>query len=98
MKPIVTFLLSIVLLAAAEAGGDPLNGVPAGQASQDPRDAHVNRHVEAHVPARSGDTGDREEPVRRRSSTDSFRGITQPTQPALPSTPFAGQPLRDRRF
>ena len=95
MKSIVTLLLSIVLLAAAEAGGDAVNGVPAGQASQDPRDAHVNRHVEAHVPTRSGDTGDREEPARRRSSADSFRGITQP---ALPSTPFAGQPLRDRRF
>jgi hypothetical protein len=92
-----TLLMPIVLLAAAEAAG-PVNGPRVGDTAQDPGDAHVNRHVEAHVGAIEGgdtpNTGD-DRSWRARRGTDLTRGAT-PTP--LPVPPFAGQPLRDRRF
>lgn len=95
MKPIVTLTLPIVLLAAA--GTTPAAG---GARAPEPGPAqssvHVNRHVDAHVPAREGETTKGvEEPVRRRPAQDPFRSVIQPP---VPVTPTPAQPLRDRRY
>ena len=95
MKPIVMLVLPIVLAAAGttpSTGGSRVPEPAPGQSS-----VHVNRHVDAHVPAREGETTTKgvEEPIRRRPAKDPFRSVTQP--PA-PSTPTPAQPLRDRRY
>jgi hypothetical protein len=96
MKSIANLLLPIVLLAAAETAGGAVSGQPAPDASQQPQDPHVNRHVEAHVPAQVGESPATERDERgRRSSVDSSRGVMRP---GMPVAPFAGQPLRDRRY
>ena len=96
MKPIATLLLPIVLLAAAETGSVPVGGQRTPEASQEPQDAHINRHVDAHVPTQVGEPAATDRDDRgRRSSDDASRGVMRP---AMPLTPFAGQPLRDRRY
>ena len=95
MRRIATLVMPIVLLAAAETAG-PVNGPRVGDTAQDQGDAHVNRHVEAHVGAgNDAPVGDNRGGLRGRRTTESNRGVT----PApLPSSPWAGQPLRDRRY
>jgi hypothetical protein len=88
-------LMPLVLLAAAESAG-PVNGPRVGDTAQDQGDAHVNRHVEAHVGASTDATPeDNRGAWRGRRGADPSRGVT-PT-PA-PAAPWAGQPLRDRRY
>jgi hypothetical protein len=95
MKRIAVLLMPAMLLAAAEAT-TPMNGPRVPETNQGQSGVHVNRHVDAHVPARDGDAKtDGQESRRRRPAQDPFRGVIQTPPPALPS---AGQPLRDRRY
>ena len=92
MKRIAMLLMPAVLVAAAAAPAPRDSRAPESTGSQ-----HMNRHVDAHMPAGDGNAGtkDAEEPARRRSAADPFRGVIQPQAP-LP--PAATQPLRDRRY
>jgi hypothetical protein len=92
MKRIAMLLMPAVLLAAATAPAPRDSRAPETPGSQ-----HMNRHVDAHMPAGDGNAGtkDPEEPARRRQAQDPFRGVVQPQTP-LP--PAATQPLRDRRY
>jgi hypothetical protein len=94
MKPIAMLVMPLVLLAAAGAT-PPIGSSRAVEPGRGQSDVHVNRHVDAHVPARAGETTTKEEPVRRRPAQDPFRGVVQPPPSSVP-TP--AQPLRDRRY
>jgi hypothetical protein len=88
----VLLLPAALLLAAAEAPTVP--GVPSVPDSPN-TDAHVNRHVDAHVPAREGDAPSAPEPQRTRPAPDPFRGVVRPFPTPMPS---AAQPPKDRRY
>jgi hypothetical protein len=96
MRRMAMLLLPVtVLLAAAEAPG-PSSGARVPETTQS--GAHVNRHVDAHVPAREGGTETNSaapESTRRRPAPDPFRGAIQPAPPPLPD---ATQSRRDRRY
>lgn len=93
MRRIAMLVMPAVLLAAAETTS-PMSGPRGPETSQGESGVHMNRHVDAHVPAREGDatTKGAEEPVRRRPAQDPLRGVIQPQAPSPP------QPLRDRRY
>jgi hypothetical protein len=93
MKPFAVLLAPALLLAAAETTAPPGGPLVPGsnQALSGP---HVNRHMDAHVPAQAGAPAPGEEP-RRKPPADPFRGVLNPLAPTVPS---AVQPPRDRRY
>jgi hypothetical protein len=94
MKRIAMLLMPAAVLLAAQAPA-PSQGGRVPETSDG--SVHMNRHVDAHVPARDGVETPRTdpEPARRRPAQDPFRGTIVP---APPPAPDAVQPKRDRRY
>lgn len=94
MNHLAMLVIPAVLLAAA-ATTAPMPGRRASEPDRTPSSAHMDRHIDAHVPAREGDARADQEPTRRRPAQDPFRGVVQPPISTVPS---AVQPPRDRRY
>jgi hypothetical protein len=94
MKRIAMLLMPAAVLLAAQAPAPTARGRAADTGESG---VHMNRHVDAHVPAREGEETPRTapEPTRRRPAQDPFRGTIVP---APPPAPDAVQPRRDRRY
>jgi hypothetical protein len=87
----------LVAMLAAEILTGSTDGPAAPRIGQDQSGVHMNRHVDAHVPARDGErtTDAGQDSTRRPSAQDPFRGVIQTPPSDLPP---ALQPRRDRRY
>lgn len=83
MSRIALLVLSAALLVAA-APARPTTGVRGPEPDDAQGSAQLNRHVDAHLPARAGESAPDAEAPRRRPARDPFRGSLDSPPPPLP--------------